>query len=48
MNEIHYDNADTDAGEKIEVAVPAAINASAISVYLYNGNTRQQLQHMAP
>eukprot|EP00775_Hariotina_reticulata_P009802 gene9802-9960_t len=39
LNEIHYDNDGTDTGERIEVAIPAGINASAVSVYLYNGNT---------
>lgn len=39
MNELHYDNDGADSGEKIEVAVPAGLNASALSVVLYNGGT---------
>jgi predicted extracellular nuclease len=37
VNEIHYDNAGTDAGEAIEVAGPAGTDLSGWSVVLYNG-----------
>ena len=37
INEFHYDNAGTDAGEAIEVAGPAGTNLSGWSIVLYNG-----------
>jgi predicted extracellular nuclease len=37
INEIHYDNAGTDAGEAIEIAGPAGTNLSGWSLVLYNG-----------
>ena len=37
INEIHYDNTGTDAGEAIEVAGPAGTNLSGWSLVLYNG-----------
>lgn len=37
INEIHYDNAGTDAGEAIEVAGPAGTDLSGWSLVLYNG-----------
>jgi predicted extracellular nuclease len=37
INEIHYDNAGTDAGEFIEIAGPAGTDLSGYSVVLYNG-----------
>lgn len=37
LNEIHYDNAGTDAGEFIEVRVNAGADASALVLELYNG-----------
>ena len=37
INEIHYDNAGTDAGEAIEVAGPAGTNLTGWSLILYNG-----------
>lgn len=37
INEIHYDNVGTDAGEFIEIAGPAGTNLSAYSIVLYNG-----------
>ncbi len=37
INEIHYDNTGTDAGEAIEVAGPAGTNLSGWSLILYNG-----------
>ena len=37
INEIHYDNTGTDAGEAIEVAGPAGTNLSGWSIVLYNG-----------
>ena len=38
INELHYDNAGTDAGEFFEIAGPAGTNLSGWSVELYNGN----------
>jgi DNA/RNA endonuclease G (NUC1) len=38
INEIHYDNVSTDAGEAIEVEGPAGFDLTAWSVVLYNGN----------
>jgi len=38
INEIHYDNAGTDAGEAIEIAGPAGTNLAGWSLVLYNGN----------
>src|SRR5262245_43409716 len=37
INEIHYDNTGTDAGEAIEIAGPAGTNLSGWSLVLYNG-----------
>ncbi len=37
INEIHYDNAGTDAGEAIEIAGPAGTNLAGWSLVLYNG-----------
>lgn len=37
INEIHYDNAGTDAGEAIEIAGPAGTDLSGWSLALYNG-----------
>lgn len=37
INEIHYDNASTDAGEAIEIAGPAGTNLSGWQLVLYNG-----------
>jgi hypothetical protein len=37
INEIHYDNAGTDAGEAIEVAAPAGTDLIGWSLALYNG-----------
>lgn len=38
INEIHYDNVSTDAGEAIEVAGPAGTDLAGWSLVLYNGN----------
>ena len=38
INELHYDNTGTDAGEAIEVAGPAGTDLSGYSLVLYNGN----------
>jgi predicted extracellular nuclease len=38
INEIHYDNTGTDAGEAIEVAGPAGTNLTGWSIVLYNGS----------
>jgi uncharacterized protein len=39
VNEFHYDNTGTDAGEFIEVAGPAGTSLSGWSIVLYNGAT---------
>ena len=41
INEIHYDNTGTDAGEAIEVAGPAGTNLTGWSIVLYNGANGQ-------
>jgi hypothetical protein len=38
INEIHYDNVSTDAGEFFEIAGPAGTNLSGYTVVLYNGS----------
>ncbi len=38
VNEFHYDNDGTDAGEAIEIAGPAGTDLSGWSLVLYNGN----------
>src|SRR5688572_3679706 len=38
INEIHYDNTGTDAGEFIEIAGPAGTDLTGYSIELYNGN----------
>jgi hypothetical protein len=37
INEFHYDNSGTDAGEFIEIAGPAGTSLSGYSLLLYNG-----------
>ena len=37
FSELHYDNAGTDAGERIEVEAPLEFDLSTYSVVLYNG-----------
>ena len=37
INEIHYDNTGTDAGEFVEIAGPAGTNLADYSIVLYNG-----------
>jgi uncharacterized protein len=39
INEIHYDNAGTDAGEAIEIAAPAGFNLAGWSIVLYSVST---------
>ena len=39
INEIHYDNAGTDAGEAIEIAAAAGTDLTGWSIVLYNGGT---------
>jgi predicted extracellular nuclease len=39
INEIHYDNTGTDAGEAIEIAGPAGTDLAGWSLVLYNGST---------
>ena len=38
INEIHYDNSGTDAGEAVEIAGPAGTDLSSWSLVLYNGS----------
>lgn len=38
INEIHYDNTGTDAGETIEVVAPEGTNLTGYSLVLYNGS----------
>ncbi|CCH89612.1 Endonuclease/exonuclease/phosphatase [Modestobacter italicus] len=37
VSELHYDNTGTDAGEFVEVQVPAGTSSAGLSVVLYNG-----------
>jgi hypothetical protein len=39
INELHYDNTGTDAGEAIEIAGPAGTDLTGWSLVLYNGAT---------
>ncbi|HEV8490279.1 MAG TPA: ExeM/NucH family extracellular endonuclease [Candidatus Limnocylindrales bacterium] len=41
INEFHYDNTGTDAGEFVEIAGPAGTDLSTWSIVLYNGATGQ-------
>jgi DNA/RNA endonuclease G (NUC1) len=38
INEIHYDNSGTDAGEAVEIEGPAGASVDGFSIVLYNGN----------
>ena len=38
LSEIHYDNAGTDADERIEISGPAGTDVTGWPVVLYNGN----------
>jgi DNA/RNA endonuclease G (NUC1) len=38
INEIHYDNSGTDAGESVEIEGPAGASVAGFSIVLYNGN----------
>lgn len=38
INEIHYDNTGTDAGEFVEIAGPAGTDLTGYAIVLYNGN----------
>ena len=38
INEIHYDNTGTDAGEAVEIAGPAGTDLAGWSIVLYNGS----------
>jgi DNA/RNA endonuclease G (NUC1) len=38
INEIHYDNLGTDAGEAVEIDGPAGASIAGFSIVLYNGN----------
>ena len=39
INEIHYDNAGSDSGERVEVVATAGESLSGYRIYLYNGST---------
>src|SRR5690606_37290805 len=39
INELHYDNADADVGEAVEVVATAGEDLSQYSLYFYNGST---------
>ena len=39
INEFHYDNASTDAGEFVEIAAPAGTDLTGWQIILYNGST---------
>lgn len=41
INEIHYDNSGSDAGEAVEVAGPSGTDLSGWSIVLYNGSATQ-------
>jgi hypothetical protein len=41
INEIHYDNASTDAGEAVEIAAPAGTDLNGWSLVFYNGANSQ-------
>lgn len=43
INEIHYDNASTDAGEAIEIAAPAGTNLTGWKLVLYSVSTGETL-----
>ncbi|SDX74772.1 hypothetical protein SAMN05661080_01034 [Modestobacter sp. DSM 44400] len=38
LSELHYDNADTDTGEFVEVQLPHGTTSTGLSVVLYNGS----------
>lgn len=42
INEIHYDNTGTDAGEAVEVAGPAGTDLTGWTIVLYNGSNNLQ------
>ena len=42
INDLHYDNACTDAGEFIEIAGPAGTSLAGWQLVLYNGNPTQR------
>ena len=48
INEIHYDDAGTDAGEAIEIAGPAGTSLAGWTLVLYNGNGGAHLRHHRP
>lgn len=47
ISELHYDNAGTDTGERIEIAGPADFNLSGWSVVFYNGSNGLQYRTLA-
>ncbi|HEX5756935.1 MAG TPA: pre-peptidase C-terminal domain-containing protein [Arenimonas sp.] len=47
INEIHYDNANTDVGEMVEVIAPAGTNLSGWSIALYNGGDGKRYATLA-
>lgn len=47
VNELHYDNDGTDAGEAIEIAGPAGTDLTGCSIVLYNGSNGAVYNTMA-
>ncbi len=47
INEFHYDNVNTDSGERIEVIAPAGTNLSGWSIALYNGGDGRRYQTLS-
>ena len=47
INEIHYDNVNTDVGEKVEVLAPAGTNLAGWHVVLYNGSDGRSYASLA-
>ncbi len=45
INEIHYDNTGTDAGESIEVAGPAGTDLTGWTIVLLQRHGRRVLRH---
>ncbi len=47
INEIHYDNAGTDADETVEIAGPAGTDLAGWSLVFYNGSTGAEYANLA-
>ncbi len=46
INEFHYDNASSDVGEFIEVALDSGLSAADVDVWLYNGSDGELYTYM--